>query len=583
MPLGPGTAASAPETPWTEVQRPRSRAAARAGQDERLQKGKGKDIPRDLGGDAYMTGPSSNQIRMAEDEGRVEGAKKRRRADSGNRFEALSVDVGGPNDEADQWPALMPTRAGDALRSGTVATGSLLPSNFGSKTLPLPPHTPDPVAHASAQAGPSTLPAPRNPATPSTQPQGASTSRQGNAAPGQPGGTGPAQGPVTAGQGQNNGNNPANAAAQFGAAGNHGAAPVQGAPPPSTIEAATFTPNSVPFCEHIPEITVGLHPQVAAAWEALEGPKAGIRPWMSRRNINTAHFINTIRADIAQRLNVRPQAVRLYFPTPAEPGPIYSMPNQLLLQFDPELVPEQEALNHILSMFNNGDHGFRNTSAATYWVLPYTNPHVGSTFMGVITRLSGLMETDTAIVRDMVRRELATDAVLANYVRMQRVNAPANIPDDEVFQWWLDTIRVDTIVVNAPGGVPMLHFRVWCQYASDYVEAIDYVRRRFFAHTYMDGLHGIGVPDFFDRRCNNCKCLSHPTGLCPFVRLPEFITPDATGEPVPTLDEEALEGALPEATEDGEALEVVVGDEDEDVAAETVDFKKTCLRYAAHS
>ncbi|KIY53642.1 hypothetical protein FISHEDRAFT_68734 [Fistulina hepatica ATCC 64428] len=505
--------------------------------------GKGKDIPRDHHGDAYMTSPSSSQTCMAEDEGHMEGAKKCWRADSGNRFDVLPIDVGGPNEAVSHWPTLPAPGTSSVPHSQSTAPGSLVPSRNNAAIAPMQPFAPSPATHARAKAyqnapPPQHVPSSSHQRAPSFAPNQSgnvsghqpepATATQGEAAPGQGGNMEPA--PVAGAPGQGHGDNghaPATAAAaQFGAPGNNEPGPMQGAPPPSTAAAAAFAPNSVPFCEHIPEVKVGLHPQVAAAWDALEGPKAGIRPWMSRRNINAAQTIDAIHADIAQRVNISPRAVRLYFPTPAEPGPNFSAPNQLLLQFDPVLVPEPEALNHILTMFNNGDHGFRNTAAATYWVLPFTNPHVGSTFMGVVTGLSGLMETNIRIMRDMVRRELAADTVLENFIRTQRVNVPAHIADDNVFQWWLDTIRVNAITVNVPGGIPTLHFRAWCQYASDYVEAIDYVRRRFFSHTYMDGLHGIGVPDFFDRRCNNCKCLSHPTGLCPFARLPGFITPN---------------------------------------------------------
>ncbi|KIY47264.1 hypothetical protein FISHEDRAFT_74790 [Fistulina hepatica ATCC 64428] len=451
-PKGQKSQMSAPELPWTEVRGARKRATSGARQIDSLSASKGKDIPRDKQGDAYVTGPSPDRTRLAEDDGRTGGTKKRRRTNSpGNRFDVLPVDVTEPTESQgpEQWPAL-PHKDTPPLGPTVLPNGSLVPSGG----LPSSSSTSAPRAASQTRRRRSDTP-PGSRRVSQDGPVDSEGHAPNPGAQGQPAavpGQAPHNAPV---QGQGNaGNVPANTAAQFGAGGNQGA-PLQNIPPTDTSVAATFPPNSVPFCELIQEVAVGLHPQVAAAWDALPGPKAGIRPWMSRRNINATHTIDVIRADVAHRVNVPPEAVRLYFPTPAGPGSNYSAPNQLLLQFNPELVPAQEALNHIMSMFNNGSHGFRNTAAATYWVIPYTNPHAGSTFMGTIAGLSGLMATDTGLT--------------------QRADIPGHVTDDEAFQWWLDTIRVDAMTVNMPGGVPTLHFRVWCDYADYRLAAIDFV------------------------------------------------------------------------------------------------------------
>ncbi|KIY47088.1 hypothetical protein FISHEDRAFT_75001 [Fistulina hepatica ATCC 64428] len=420
--------------------------------------------------DVFMPGLSPALTRLADDEGRPESNRKRCRGDTQEHHAA------GPSMGGDALPT-QSAASGASMHNNAPQTGNGA-TNDGPPTGQAATGNPPP-APTHAQPPPAQVPPPQNPQQQAQQ----------------------------------------QAAGAFGQM----AAAMANAQVGVTI--GVFMPGSVPLVKLPSFIEVGLEDTTRAAWDAHPGPKAGISIFGGSRRTSAAQVYPRIAADLAARYNIPVDAITIAPPVPAAPGPQHSDPLKPCLIIDTALYPNAFPM---LAAMTNHDGGLHNSPEVFYWVEQYHDPHVSSTFLAFIE--GGYYRAgEGPVMLAAVKVAFWADPLLQQMVCTHRSNFLATIANDQAFEYFLTTLHVSPLAINTSGSIPTIAWRLYGRYPLMVCSLIDTLRGRIYQLTFRDGFHGASKPVHFGRRCNQCTSHDHPTGLCPFPRMPGWLVGGGNG------------------------------------------------------
>lgn len=166
--------------------------------------------------------------------------------------------------------------------------------------------------------------------------------------------------------------------------------------------------------------------------------------------------------------------------------------------------------------------GVLSTRQLTVFILPYNR---GPTELVGLLRgftVAGTPAQDEAAVLDAVRRTIRQDAYIRNLTTRSRDAVPAQFTD--AVEGVAISAHVFPLDVHERGGQGIT-IRLYSFFVPPPTNHPD-LRAAFYAHlrnvTYVDGIRGearIDLSGDYDN-CSTCHTRTHPTGCCPFSKVP---------------------------------------------------------------
>jgi hypothetical protein len=111
---------------------------------------------------------------------------------------------------------------------------------------------------------------------------------------------------------------------------------------------------------------------------------------------------------------------------------------------------------------------------------------------------------------------LAPSERIAAFIRANRDNLQDELSDDAACLFVRNSVKVGVLQVIVPGTrtlVPV--YTVYIYPPSAIQERLDRWRKWITLQKFYAGHHGVGVRYKFSFKCNHCKTVDHPSGLCP--------------------------------------------------------------------
>ncbi|RXW13175.1 hypothetical protein EST38_g12679 [Candolleomyces aberdarensis] len=134
-----------------------------------------------------------------------------------------------------------------------------------------------------------------------------------------------------------------------------------------------------------------------------------------------------------------------------------------------------------------------------------------------------------AFVTDIVRNRLLNNPDFLTWLAAEdnRDNIPPRVKFEEIPKFITDTITASTIEVKEQGEIKTV-YRICMLPPSNNHNVVDDLTNYLKNNTYYPSTRGIGRPKKADYRCIVCRGCNHPTGLCPFKKVPGFFNNDPT-------------------------------------------------------
>ena len=112
-----------------------------------------------------------------------------------------------------------------------------------------------------------------------------------------------------------------------------------------------------------------------------------------------------------------------------------------------------------------------------------------------------------------------TSQRIATFIRTNRDNIPDDLSDEAAQLFIRGSVRVEVLEIIVPGVralTPVYNVYIYPPTANK--ERLDRWREWIAIQKYHASHNGVGVRYQFRFRCNHCKTIDHPSGLCPHTR-----------------------------------------------------------------
>jgi len=109
------------------------------------------------------------------------------------------------------------------------------------------------------------------------------------------------------------------------------------------------------------------------------------------------------------------------------------------------------------------------------------------------------------------------------YIDANNNNIPSWFNSEQKLKYILDSIYARGMAVGTPGGSYKTVWNIYIHPPCTSITTHYTWRRKLAETTYLTTFYGAGkaiIPAF---SCTKCKSIDHPTGLCPFPLLPDWI------------------------------------------------------------
>jgi hypothetical protein len=247
-------------------------------------------------------------------------------------------------------------------------------------------------------------------------------------------------------------------------------------------------------------------------WNDLPYPKLFVYLWEGKYQGNAALTAARLRATIANLVNIPEPAV--VPPDAARPSSrYYAAPWCFLVTKIPSEAAEKLILQQHWS-----------TPSITFFAIPFTPP---------VSR--HLCSIENLIFQEVEADEVAT-LIRTTIHNNERARAfiHSSDPLPNALKRITDSIEVRALQMHEKGGEPKM---IWNIYANSPTNSLTAHREWLqIAQSlrFVTALNGVGTP-FQLQGCVGCKSTDHPTGLCPFPKLPGwFAPPNSSTSEVPT-------------------------------------------------
>jgi hypothetical protein len=134
-----------------------------------------------------------------------------------------------------------------------------------------------------------------------------------------------------------------------------------------------------------------------------------------------------------------------------------------------------------------------------------------------------------------------TSRRIAAFIRMYRDNIPEDLSDDEARDFIRESVKVETLEIIVPGTkVPTSVYNVYIHPPTASKDRLDRWRQWVTTQKFYADIYGVGVKYQFQFRCNHCKTIDHPSGLCPHEEARKRTTGERNDDPNDDEDDDEL-------------------------------------------
>ena len=128
---------------------------------------------------------------------------------------------------------------------------------------------------------------------------------------------------------------------------------------------------------------------------------------------------------------------------------------------------------------------------------------------------------------------------IAAFIRQNRDNIDGTLSDEEAIASIRNSVSVDVLEVIVPGTRAMTPvYNIYIRPPTANEERLDRWRKWIGVQKFHANNNGVGVKYQFPFKCNHCKSIDHPSGLCPHKRAQRGNTGRGTDNP--SQDDEIL-------------------------------------------
>ncbi|KAF8164233.1 hypothetical protein K438DRAFT_1984750 [Mycena galopus ATCC 62051] len=266
----------------------------------------------------------------------------------------------------------------------------------------------------------------------------------------------------------------------------------------------------------------GMPPGLMQLYDEVPPPKFFVVA--SGGNGATMQTHGLIRAAIGDFINVDPGSFHLGTPPSAEhgPSPILWLVVGLPLHLAQAILEKRALASRRITLF----------------VIPYDMPVIGfvGTFGGFT--LPNSQEGANA-ARSLLQSAIRANHDITEFVRTHRDAFGAQVSADQAWDIFCDSVEVvgmELLVSNTN----TVAWHLYVTSPTDDHDAWTQLRRLFGRLSVMTALHGTARLQR-SYRCRICPSINHPTGLCPFPRLPGWLGP--TPDTIAALEEVSRQAA----------------------------------------
>ncbi|KII84253.1 hypothetical protein PLICRDRAFT_57654 [Plicaturopsis crispa FD-325 SS-3] len=297
--------------------------------------------------------------------------------------------------------------------------------------------------------------------------------------------------------------------------------------PPAAPPIATFTPtptNGFPPIHGWDEENVfaGMRPDYREKWTNAPGPKMFIYKWSPGYNPNPSSTLDGLNPAVAQALGHSQFTLATAVAqgqTSGARAPPYTWLVVNITQADVQTLLSRPCWS---------------STHATFFTLPFRP--LPSMFALTITNLAYNAGDENAVQADVANTIATNDAVQQFIVQCAHPHFTAMTPVVAA-QTIAASVRVSLLVLNLPRGTGTQ--KVWNIYvASPTTTVAQHALWKQLLTTveYHSAFHGLGVWYSGPMTCSGCRGRDHPTGLCPYPKLPGWNGPQPTiaTTPAPT-------------------------------------------------
>jgi hypothetical protein len=290
------------------------------------------------------------------------------------------------------------------------------------------------------------------------------------------------------------------------------------------------TPNTQPYTPKPPQPQLGfVEPPRVQGWNAelvvanvnteqlqkwndLPHPKLFVYLWEGKYQSNSALIAARLRATIGNLLNIPEPAV--VPPDAARPSNrYYAAPWCFLVTRISPIAAEQLILQQYWS-----------TPSITFFAIPYAPP-VSRHLCSIENLIFQEAEADevTALIKTTIQNNERARAFIHT-----------SDPLPNALQRITDSIDVKALQMHEKGGEPKLVWNIYINSPTNSLIAHREWLQIAQSLRFVTALNGVGTP-FQIQGCVGCKSTDHPTGLCPFPKLPGwFAPPNSSTTEIPT-------------------------------------------------
>jgi len=271
------------------------------------------------------------------------------------------------------------------------------------------------------------------------------------------------------------------------------------------------TPNAPKEHHPYPEIhgwdtvtaTRNINPDQLTLWREIPDPKILVYTWEPGYQPNACDTVQKLKATIARLFKIEEPEIGA--PLAAQPlNGRHAAPWCFIVTSLPQLAAEKLTEQKCWP-----------TPEISFFAIPFSPPV--SPFICAIENLTYL-ETQAAEVT-----QLTKNTILRNYAAVSMIQALN--PSEGATKRTLESIRVTPLKMGQPGGSMKLVWNLYADPPSQDPSNHRLWRQTIGALTFITALNGAGVPRKNDLTCTGCRSIDHPTGLCPFPKLLNWITP----------------------------------------------------------
>jgi hypothetical protein len=247
-------------------------------------------------------------------------------------------------------------------------------------------------------------------------------------------------------------------------------------------------------------------------WNDLPDPKLFVYLWEGKYQSNSALTAARLRATIGNLLNIPEPAV--VPPDAARPSNrYYAAPWCFLVTRISSEAAERLILQQLWS-----------TPSITFFAIPFAPP-VSRHLCSIENLIFQEAEVDevTALIKTTIQNNERARAFIHT-----------SDPLPNTLKRIIDSVEVKALQMHEKGGEPKLIWNIYIDSPTNSLTAHREWLQIAQSLRFVTALNGVGTP-FQIQGCVGCKSTDHPTGLCPFPKLPGwFAPPNSNTTEVPT-------------------------------------------------